>query len=137
MENKFRDWKKTMGDFVGKDFWHDFQEFFVKDWPLVNIYETPETLTCVIAVPGIQKENFHLFVNHQSLTLKGDIPQLVDEKIAREEFSTGSFVRKVQLPYPVHQKPEQVTYDKGFLLVLLNRIQESEVSEIFLPDTED
>ncbi|TCP24093.1 HSP20 family protein [Scopulibacillus darangshiensis] len=138
-ETKFQDWKKSVSGFLGKEFWQDFQDVFMKEWPLVNVYESQNYLLCLIALPGLEKkEDVHIYVNHQSITLRGVInSEISGYQPVHEEFSNGRFERSIELPYPVHQVPSDASYKKGLLTLVLQRLQDREVSEVVVMDEDD
>ncbi|HET6873007.1 MAG TPA: Hsp20/alpha crystallin family protein [Sporolactobacillaceae bacterium] len=138
-KKKNQDWKESVSGFLGKDFWNDFQDFFSKDWPLVDIYQNDTQLLCLIALPGIHNiDDVHIFINHSQMTIKGHIRQHVAGfEPVQEEIHKGRFERVIKLPCPVHNEPETAIFKKGILAIALTRIQHYEVSEIIIADDND
>ncbi|MBM7646601.1 HSP20 family protein [Scopulibacillus daqui] len=138
-KQKFTEWKKSVSDFLGRDFWHDFQDIFMREWPLINIYESSSTIYCLIALPGlVNQEDVRIFINHQTITLKGRVSYPVNGyQTIHEEFSNGHFERTIELPHPVYQKPIDAVYKKGLLTLILKRIQDQEVSEVVVIEDEN
>lgn len=129
---KYKEWRRSVSDFLGKDFLNDFQDMFTKDWPPVNLYESDTQVICLLQVPGVRStEDLHMYVYHQSLVIKGerhmDFP---DRQMVKEELKKGPFKRTIQLPSPVKTKPLSAHYRTGMLTVTLEKIQEEEVNEI-------
>jgi HSP20 family protein len=137
-KKKYQEWKESVGGFLGKDFWNEFQDFFTKDWPLVNIYRNEMHVLCLIALPGIRSvDDVHVYINHSQMTIKGNIQtQLAGFEPVQEEIHKGRFERVIKLPCPVHNEPEAASFKKGILAVTLTRIQHYEVSEIIIADDE-
>ncbi|MFD2615874.1 Hsp20/alpha crystallin family protein [Terrilactibacillus laevilacticus] len=138
MENKFQDIKKSVRGFINKDIFQDLQDLFTKDWPLMNLYTAGEDLFCLIALPGVHRDQFHIYVNYQSILIKGDVslPIQGESKLVRKEFSMGAFERSLTLPKPVHQTPKHVSYANGLLILQLQQIKDKEVSEISISSEE-
>ncbi|WP_027724865.1 Hsp20/alpha crystallin family protein [Tuberibacillus calidus] len=136
---KYQDWKDSISGFLGKDFWSDFQDFFTKNWPQVNLYQNETQVLCLIALPGIQSVNdVHIFINHTQLTIKGHLNwQFQGFEPVEEEIYKGRFERVIKLPVPVHHEPVEAVYKKGILLLTLNRIRDFEVSEIIIADDDN
>lgn len=138
-KRNFQDWKDSIGGFLGKDFWDDFQDFFTRDWPFINLYRSDTQLLCLIALPGIRSvDDVHIFINHSQMTIKGHIHHHYNDfEPIHEEIHKGRFERFFKLPYPVHHEPVMATFKKGILAITLTRIQNYEVSEIIVADDED
>lgn len=120
----FNDWRKNVNQFLGKDFWSEFQDVFKQDWPLVNLYQANQNrLICLIALPGVaDKKNLELYIQHQALMIKGSISdQTGGYQPITEEFSTVPFERTIDLPFPVHPSPLEATYKKGILRLILEK----------------
>jgi len=135
---KYQDWKESVGGFLGKDFWNEFQEFFTKDWPSVNLYQNDTHLLCLIALPGIQSvDDVHVYINHTQLTIRGHIHHHYNGfEPVQEEIHKGRFERVVKLPCPVHNEPAEAIFKKGLLTLVLKRIRHFEVSEIIIAEEE-
>lgn len=138
-KKKFQDWKDSVGGFLGKDFWNEFQGFFQHEWPYVNLYQNDSQLFCLIALPGIRTiDDVHIFINHTQITIKGHIHNQVNGfELVQEEIHTGRFERHIKLPYAVHNEPQDANFKKGLLALTLNRIQHFEVSEIIIGEDDD
>ncbi|MFC4618994.1 Hsp20/alpha crystallin family protein [Camelliibacillus cellulosilyticus] len=131
---KYQEWKQSVSGFLGKDFWNDFQDFFLKDWPLVNLYESDDHILCLVALPGIRSiDDIHIYINHTSLDLKGHIHYHYNGfHPVREELNKGRFERTVDLPVPVHNEPVDATFKKGMMTIKLKKMKHHQVSEIIV-----
>ena len=135
---KLNDWKRTVSGFLGKDFWNEFQGFFARDWPLVNLYENDDHVLCLIALPGIRRmDDVRITINHTSLEIKGHLHRpFADYRAVHEEIQEGPFERHVDLPAPVQNEPVEAVFKTGMLILTLRRIPHFEVSEIVIADEE-
>ena len=135
-KSKYKDWKKSVNQFLGQDFWSEFQQFFKSDWPLVNLYEKEDTVLCLIALPGLPNlDDIHIYINHSSIIIKGfSAYSFPGYKTVNEELHKGEFQREIELPSPVNNKPIEATFSKGLLSILLKRIDRHEVSEIIVEE---
>lgn len=124
-QSSFYDWRKNVHQFLGKDFWADFQDVFKQEWPLVNVYQNDRRLMCLIAVPGVEdKKDIELYVQHQVLMIRGKSGEKpLSFQPVSEEFSIQTFERTVDLPFPVNPSPLEATYKKGVLKLILERIE--------------
>lgn len=130
------DWKKTVNQFLGKDFWNDFQDLFVSDWPPYNLYETESSFICQIALPGLNDlEDVKLSIDHTKLLIKGNAHyHLSSTSIVSEELHKGPFERVIQFPSPVKTEPTEAVYRKGMMRIRLEKLQGQEISEIIIDE---
>ncbi|GGE35714.1 hypothetical protein GCM10011391_13100 [Pullulanibacillus camelliae] len=133
---KYHDWKKSVNQFLGHDFWSEFQDIFTREWPQVNLYESEDAILCLIALPGVKKlDDIHIYIHHTTIIIKGHIHySFPGFKTVNEELFKGSFERTIELPSPVHNQPVEATFNRGLMSVTLRRLQQHEVSEIIIKD---
>ncbi len=121
------DWKNKMNKFMGDDFWTDFQDMFVSNGPLVNLYEAGNELICTVYLPGITNINdVDVYIHYRTLKVKGQTKMALEGyRNVQEEYKHGPFERIVELPFPVREKPIDATYKRGILMVHLHRLIDS------------
>ena len=115
-----------------------FNQFFgrtggdVESWlsgawaPSVDIYETDDTLVIKAEVPGFTKEDLHIEINDNTLTLKGERrpdPAVKEEQYHRRERTYGAFQRSFLLPAMVDQGKVQAMYRDGVLELRLPKAE--------------
>ena len=137
-----------------RPFSHLFEDFFNSDFganlpsPKVNISEGPAEFTIELAVPGLEKDAFHVTVNDNVLTISG---QKVENKVEgepangengsndasaetngtngkrylRREFHASSFERAFTLPQSVDVEGIGATYESGVLHVHVPKREEA------------
>jgi len=86
--------------------------------PPVDIYETNDMLVIKAELPGFTKEDLHVEINENTLTLKGERRSdatVKEEQYHRRERTYGAFQRSFLLPAMVDQGKVQATYKDGVL----------------------
>lgn len=118
-----------------------FEDFFNTDWfggsnlskigfntPAVNIKETTNDFIIELAVPGLDKEDFNMELDHDVLTISSEIKSEKEEnKYTRKEFSYQIFKRSFTLPESVDGASISASYKNGILLVTLPKKEEAKV----------
>ena len=117
----FFDMERAFGtDFLEKDFF--------KSMPAANITEDMNQFKVELAVPGMSKNDFHINVENDVLTIsaeKKDEKEEKNEKFTRKEFFFGSFVRSFTLPNSVASEKIEGKYDNGILKLVIPKKEEA------------
>jgi HSP20 family protein len=112
----------------------DVESWLSGTWtPPVDIYETGETLVIKVEVPGFAKEDLHIEVNDNTLTLKGERrsdPMVKEEQYHRRERAYGAFQRSFLLPAMVDHGKVQATYRDGVLELQLPKAEAAKPKRI-------
>ena len=111
---------KDLGEFVGRD--------YATAIPAVNVVETTEKFTVEVAAPGLKKENFHINLNNNLLTIASSYEKSNEEakgKYTRKEFGYTSFQRSFTLPTTVDSSKIEASYKEGILYVYLPKREEA------------
>lgn len=117
------DWKRMAEGYFGDQFFTPVQapsaEMTRNENPLCNIYESPQEICCVLALPGLNHTNdVEVFVDASKLTVRGKLSIVMDSyKLNKEEFQLGEFNREIDLPVKVLKEPIQAFYRKGLLFI--------------------
>ncbi|HAS36573.1 MAG TPA: heat-shock protein [Flavobacteriales bacterium] len=120
-------------DFFGRD----FADFSNRNWlkersntPAVNIKETESSYELELAAPGMNKENFHVELNENLLSIKAEMKdEQVEDKDNwhRREFNFSSFERNFSLPEgKVKADKIEANYTDGILKVSIPKLVEKE-----------
>ena len=99
-----------------------------RDFPAVNMHETPDEYVVTAEVPGVKPADIDITVVGDSLTIKGKRESDVDrEKMAchRQERDFGSFARTLSLPASIANDKVDATYVNGVLQVKLPKADEA------------
>ncbi len=97
------------------------------NYPAVNIWEKDDTAVVTAELPGLDPEKVDVSVTGDILTIAGEVmPEKFSEgeTYLRQERSSGSFKRSVQLPFQISAQDVGAKYEKGILMVTLPRIKE-------------
>ncbi|WP_443939124.1 Hsp20/alpha crystallin family protein [Pedobacter sp. MW01-1-1] len=92
--------------------------------PNVNVSEHENGFLIEIAAPGLKKEDFHLTVKKETLSVWAEVK--ADEKAAtkdysRKEFDYSSFARSFNLPESADSDKISAEYKDGILSITINK----------------
>ena len=89
----------------------------------VDVKENDKAYTVQAEVPGVSKDEIHVSVEANVVTLRAEIKQEdnqnADEKTLRSERYYGAVSRSFQLPQEVDQTQARAKYDNGVLTLTL------------------
>lgn len=89
----------------------------------VDVKETDKDYSVHAEVPGVNKEDIHVSIDGNIVTLSAEVKQQdaqsKDEKILRSERYHGSVSRSFQLPTDIDQSKSKARYENGVLLLTL------------------
>jgi len=125
-------------------FMPSFDDFFTKDlfdwtgwnnWtnegltmPRVNIVETNEDFRVEMAAPGMKKEDFHVELDNDILTISAEVKQESsneEDNYTRKEFNYQSFKRSFNLPNTVEADKIKAIYRDGILTLQIPKRDEA------------
>ena len=101
--------------------------------PAVDIRETPEQLTLVAELPGLEKKDVNITIENQVLTIAGERnfeKEVKDETCHRIERSYGSFSRSFTLPTNLKTDKIEAKFDKGVLTILVPKAEETKPRKV-------
>lgn len=104
--------------FKGAPFQRDRSTFV----PAVDVWETPETLVVRVMAPGVSREQLHLAITEDTLTVKGEMQAEAaqqEQTFHQREIRHGSFQRVIPLPVAVRSEAAQAQLKDGILEVRL------------------
>lgn len=115
-------------DFVGRDWFNEGSRGTTL--PAVNIRESGDDFTVELAAPGMKKNDFHVELDDQVLTISYEKEMKNDEKDAeghytKREFNYSSFERTFTLPKSVAQDKIKGEYKDGVLTLTIPKKEES------------
>ena len=109
-----------------------FNQFFEgelsnsKDSPAANINETEQAFELNILVPGYKKEQVHIEVEENILTISAEVEVLENDQAWKKEFELGSFSRSFRLPKNVDQERIKAEQVDGILKVSIPKLKEEQ-----------
>ncbi len=89
----------------------------------VDVKENGTAYTVEAEIPGVSKEDIHVTIDGNIVTLRAEVRQLdaqtSDEKLLRSERYYGSVARSFQLPVDIDEDAAKARYDNGVLTLNL------------------
>jgi HSP20 family protein len=89
----------------------------------VDVKESDAAYTVHAEVPGVAKEDIHVSLDGNVVTLRAEVKQqdtqTKDEKVLRSERYFGAVSRSFQLPMDIDQSTAKAKYDNGVLTLTL------------------
>lgn len=110
--------------------WFDVGEKWPRVWnvPAVNITEEKNEYKVSLAVPGMKKEDFHIDVEGNLLTISCEREETQEEKekqFTRKEYNFSSFSRTFTLPEEINKEKIEARYENGVLNLFLPKREEA------------
>lgn len=113
-----------MRDLFGWDNWSNEGSSL----PKVNIVETNDEFRVEMAAPGMKKEDFHVELDNDMLTIYSELTSENNDENAsftRREFSYQSFKRSFYLPNTVEADKIKARYKDGILSLEIPKKEEA------------
>lgn len=89
----------------------------------VEVRETPQAYTLHAEIPGVTREDIHVQVDGNVVTLRAEVrqhdSQAEGEKVLRSERFYGSVARSFQMPQDIDNATSKAKYDNGVLMLTL------------------
>lgn len=95
--------------------------FLTQTFPRLEVRTSKNYVKVVAELPGVSKGNLDLVANSDILCIQGKRQASGGEKIIMSELPSGSFKRRVRLPYPVKVEQSLASLEDGILTVTLPR----------------
>jgi HSP20 family protein len=97
--------------------------------PLANVVEESDHFAIDINAPGLNKGDFKLNIEKDTLTITGEAQKSTEENkpnYTRREFSLHSFSRSFILPESIDTDNIQANYENGILKIRLPKLPEAQ-----------
>ncbi len=96
----------------------------------MDVKETDKEFTLIAEIPGVSKDEIHVSVDGNVVTLSAEIKQVdsqtkEDERMLRCERYIGSVSRSVGLPVDIDQSKTTAKYENGVLTLVLPKLVSS------------
>ena len=102
----------------------------------VDVKETDGGYTVQAEVPGVPKEDIHVSIDGNVVSLRAEVRQhdqkTEGEKVLRSERYFGSVARSFQLPVDVDAAQAKAKYDNGVLTLTLPKKQASNAQRLHI-----
>ena len=117
-------------DFLTRDLfdWSNRRSNQLRSVPPVNIVETNDDFRVEMAAPGMKKNDFHVELDNDMLTIWSDLNTVEEnenQQYTRREFSYYSFKRSFYLPNTVVADKIEATYRDGMLSLIIPKKEEA------------
>ena len=122
------EFNRFFGDF-GKEVGFGQRRFM----PAVDLRETDDAFIVEADIPGMKKEDIHIDVVEDVLTIRGERKEETERKekdFHRVERQYGSFVRSVEIPGGFNPDQVNAKFEDGVLRVTLPKREESKPRSI-------
>ena len=101
------------------------ESFSPIEWePPLDIYETDSKFVIIAELPGVKKDQVHVSVEQNILTIEGDRPKRVPSRtvhVHQMEIPSGRFARRIQLPAETDVERIEATFREGYLRIEVPR----------------
>ena len=118
-------------EFFGRDYLPGMLEFQTGiNMPSVNIVEGKEDFRIEVAAPGLEKNDFHINLENNVLTISSEkehSDEKKEERYMRREFSYSSFRRSFSLPNTVDADKIGANHKNGVLSIVIPKREEAKV----------
>lgn len=118
-------------EFFGRDYLPGMLEFQTGiNMPSVNIVEGKEDFRIEVAAPGLEKNDFHINLENNVLTISSEkehSDEKKEERYMRREFSYSSFRRSFSLPNTVDADKIEANHKNGVLSIVIPKREEAKV----------
>lgn len=104
-----------------------------KSEPAIEVADTQEAVVVKMQVPGVKKEDIHVDVRDNALTLKGEMKEeekKEEQSYYRQEFRYGAFSRTIPLPVAVQADKAAAQLKDGVLTVTVPKSEQAKAREI-------
>ena len=101
--------------------------------PAVEIADTKDNVVVRVQVPGVSKDNLHIDIMDDYLTLKGEMKEektTEEQRFHRKEFRYGSFARTIPLPTTIKAEAAAAQLKDGVLTITLPKGEQSKAKQI-------
>jgi HSP20 family protein len=107
--------------------------------PPVDIHETDDALILKAELPGFSKDDVHVELHNNRLTLRGERKheaEVKEEQYHRRERAYGSFQRSFQLPATIDQEKVTASFKDGLLELRFPKSEKARPKQIAITGTE-
>ena len=100
--------------------------------PNTDIYETADSLTLVMEMPGVEKDNIEVKIDDDVLQIEGriDFANYADMKPVYTEYNVGHYARRFSLSSKIDQGKISASVGDGILTLKLPKAEEAKPRKI-------
>jgi HSP20 family molecular chaperone IbpA len=95
--------------------------------PTTDIYETDESLTVVMEVPGVEKDDISVKIENDVLRVEGqiDFSKYQEMEPVYTEYNVGHYARAFTLSERIDQNEISAELDNGVLTLTLKKVKQA------------
>jgi HSP20 family protein len=95
--------------------------------PATDIYETDESLTVVMEVPGVEKDDISVKIENDVLRVEGqiDFSKYQEMEPVYTEYNVGHYARAFTLSERIDQNEISAELDNGVLTLTLKKVKQA------------
>ena len=101
--------------------------------PAIEMADTDDSIMVKAQVPGVSKENLHLDITDDNLTLRGEIKEeekAEGRRFHRREWRYGAFARTIPLPTAVKADQAKAQLKDGVLTITIPKGEHAKMKQI-------
>ena len=100
--------------------------------PATDIFETDQTLTVIMEMPGVRKENVEINVENDVITVEGriDFSKYDGIRPVYTEYNVGNYVRSFQLSSKIEQGAISAELKDGVMTLVLPKAERAKPRKI-------
>ncbi len=120
---------KTFGEIVN-DIFNEVPNPVNHFYPKTNISESKDNFEIEMLVPGLSKEDFHIALDKNLLTISYDKKEekSSEKNLVKKEFTLRSFSRSFTIDEKINIDDIQAKYENGILRLTLPKKEEVKIS---------
>ena len=122
MFNVFDDVEKMINQALGHSILN--KEITSHVQPLLDVYETDNTIVASLDLPGVEKKDVEVSVSNGFLTISGERKNISSEGRIWQETSFGTFKRTFELTKAVVEDKIKAQFKNGVLKISLPKAEE-------------
>ncbi len=113
--------KKTEGTVPGRVF-----------VPVTDIFETPETLTVVLEMPGVERDSLEASVENDVVTIQGriDFAKYEGMQPVYTEYNVGHYARSFEISNKIDQSKITALMKDGVVTIVLPKAEQAKPRKI-------
>jgi HSP20 family protein len=102
----------------------DLEIFHGNRFIVANVKENEKSYDIDLAVPGFDKKDINITIDHGMLTISGEKKaerETQEDESMRQEFNVASFSRSFNLPVDTTEEDIQARYENGILKLSISK----------------
>ena len=102
--------------------------------PVTDIFETEQSLTLVVEMPGVKKDNVEVRVENDVLTVEGqmDFANYDGLQPVYTEYNVGNYVRSFQLSSKIDQDGIRAELKDGVMTLVLPKAEKARARKVMV-----